>query len=201
MSTPTESERRLASIPEPIGVRVDGLEADSPAAVSGVIKDNDVIVQLNGEIVRDSDQFVRVVGNCGVDKPVHLSVYRQGKVQDLQIQLRRRQLASAAVTRESRRLRWEGMLLGPIPTGWSPPADQKDHPATGVMVIGITDSSPFCKKNIHQGDVITSVAGKHVGDVLELQRVLSEEPAAKTCQVTFSAHGKPVAVTDVDLGQ
>jgi S1-C subfamily serine protease len=201
VSTPTESERRLASVTEPIGVRVDGLEADSPASVSGVIKENDVIVQLNGEIIRDSDQFVRIVGCCSVDKPVHLSLYRQGKVMDIQVQLRRRQLASAAITRENRRLRWQGMLLGPIPVGWTPPAEQKDHPATGVMVIGISDNSPFCKQNIHQGDVITAVAGRQIADVLELQRVLNEAPTGKICQVNVCGRTKSVAVTDADIGQ
>ena len=61
VSTPTERDRQIAGVPEPIGVRVDGVEGDSPASESAKIKEHDVIVQINGEIVRDSDQFVRVI--------------------------------------------------------------------------------------------------------------------------------------------
>jgi len=45
----------------------------------------------------------------------------------------RRELASLGVTRESRRMRWRGMLLGPIPAQWDfggakrPEEDAHDH--------------------------------------------------------------------------
>jgi S1-C subfamily serine protease len=192
VSTPTEHDRQAAGVPEPIGVRVDGVESDSPAAESAKIKERDVIVEINGEIVRDSDQFVRVIGSAGIERPAKISLYREGKVVQTELTLRRRQLAMAGVTRESRRFRWQGMLLGPIPANWQPPKGaEKDSPTRGLMVIGIAESSPFLKDHIGQGDVITTVGGKSIGDVLELQKVLNEIPAAQ-CQVGIAGRQKAV---------
>lgn len=197
VSTPTDADRRASMVTEPIGVRVDGVESDSPAYDTGRIKDRDVIVQVNGEIVRDSDQFVRIIGSCGIERPVRISLYREGKVVQTEVQLRRRQVVVAGVTRDNRRFRWQGMLLGPIPAGWTPGADQpKDRPTTGLMVIGIAETSPFLKQHVRQGDVITAVAGKAIRDVLELQRVLNEAPADKCRELSVAGHERVLAVTE-----
>jgi S1-C subfamily serine protease len=114
-----------------------------------------------------------------------------------EVQLRRRQVAVAGINRDNRRFRWQGLLLGPIPAGWTPGPDQpKNRPTSGLMVIGISDTSPFLKQHIRTGDVITAVAGKAIGDVLELQRVLNEVPADKCREVSVAGHEKVVAVTE-----
>src|SRR4029077_4186238 len=106
VSTPTDHDRRVAGIAESIGARVDGVEKDSPAADGTRIKERDVIIEINGEIIRDSDHFVRLIGDAGADKPVKVALYRDGKVVRTELPLKRRLLASAGVTRESRRFRW-----------------------------------------------------------------------------------------------
>ncbi len=192
VSTATEHDRQVAGVTNAIGVRVDGVEGDSPASDTAVIKERDVIVQINGEIVRDSDHFVRVIGAAGVERPAKISLYRDGKMVETELTLRRRQLSTAAVTRESRRFRWQGMLLGPIPANWQPPkGSEQNQPTRGLMVIGITDSSPFLKDHIIQGDVITAVGGKTIADVLELQKVLNEVSLAN-CQVSVAGRQKAV---------
>jgi S1-C subfamily serine protease len=129
-----------------------------------------------------------------VDKPVRVSLYREGKVIQTELQLRRRNMAVAGVTRDNRRFRWQGMLLGPIPAGWTPPADQKERPSAGLMVIGISDTSPFTKEHIRMGDIITAVAGKPIADVLELQRVINDQPSQKCQQLSVSGRDKTVAI-------
>jgi serine protease Do len=191
VSTPTELDRQAAGVKETIGVRVDGLETDSPAGETGRIKERDVIVQINGEIVRDSDQFVRVIGSAGVERPAKISLYRDGKVVDTEVTLRRRQVALTGVTRESRRFRWQGMLLGPVPANWQARPGEKDRPANGLMVIGISDNSPFLKDHIGQGDVIESIAGKPIGDIVELQKLVNVIPASE-CRLGVAAKPRVV---------
>jgi S1-C subfamily serine protease len=89
--------------------------------------------------------------------------------------LRRRELTSTGVTRENRRLRWRGMLLGPIPARWDFGPGQR-RPEGGMMVIGIDPTSPFLKEGVAAGSVITSVSGVRVNDVIELQRVINDVP-------------------------
>jgi S1-C subfamily serine protease len=197
VSTPTDHDRQLAGIREPVGVRVDGVEGDSPASEASRIKERDVIVQINGEIIHDSDHFVRIIGTAGVDRPAKISLYRDGKVIQTELTLRRRQLATAGVTRESRRFRWQGMLLGPIPANWTPPAGADPaRPTGGLMVIGISENSPFAKEHIGQGDIITSVAGKAVADILQLQQILNEVPASMCSQLGVAGRQKTVVLGD-----
>src|SRR5205823_4952204 len=94
VSTPTEHDRRVAGVSEPIGARVDGVEKDSPAADGNRIKERDVIIEINGEVIRDSDYFVRLIGDAGAEKPVKVALYRDGKVVRTELSLKRRQLAS-----------------------------------------------------------------------------------------------------------
>ena len=63
VSTPTAMDRQAAGLKEAVGVHVDGVEPDSPASEANKIKANDVIVEINGEMVRDSDH-VRSRDRC-----------------------------------------------------------------------------------------------------------------------------------------
>ena len=191
VSTPTEHERRAAGISGDFGVRVDSLEKDSPAA-DGLLKDQDLITQLNGELIRDADHFVRTIGTCPAEKPARVTLYRDGKAISVDVTLRRRQLSSVAVTRESRRFRWQGMLLGPVPLHWELAAN--DKPKSGLMVLSISETSPFARERINQGDVITTVGGKPVCDVAELQKIINDIPTTK-CDVCVAGRRKAVVAS------
>jgi serine protease Do len=172
-STPTARERKAAGIDDEIGAYIDSVDKDSPAGAADLRK-GDIVVRFNGELIRDGDQFIRTVGAAPVGRPVSVSFYRKDKVRTADVVLRRRELASAAVTRESRRLRWRGMLLGPIPAQWDFGAAKR--PEAGLMVIGIEPGSPHAKEGVVHGSVITAVAGRAVRDVTDLQRVINDVP-------------------------
>jgi len=173
-STPTARERKGAGIDDEIGAFIETVDKDSPAGVADLRK-SDIVVRFNGEIIRDGDHFIRCVGGAPVGRAITVSFYRKDKLKTAEVVLRRRELASAGVTRESRRMRWRGMLLGPIPAQWDFGAAAK-RPEAGLMVIGIEPGSPHAKEGVVQGSVITAVAGKPVRDVTELQRVINDVP-------------------------
>jgi len=172
-STPTARERRSAGIDDEIGAFIESVDKDSPAGVADLRK-GDIVVRFNGEIVRDGEHFIRTVGAAPVGRTLSVSYVRKDKVKSADVVLRRRELASAAVTRESRRMRWRGMLLGPIPANWD--SGGAKRPAAGLLVIGIEAGSPHAKEGVVQGSVITAVAGVPVRDVTELQRVINDRP-------------------------
>ena len=172
-STPTARERKSAGIDGEVGAYIESVDKDSPAGLADLRK-SDIVVRFNGEIVRDGDHFIRAVGASPVGKPLTVSYVRKDKVRTAEVVLRRRELASAAVTRESRRLRWRGMLLGPIPAQWE--FGTAKRPTSGLMVIGIDPGSPHAKEGVVQGSVITAVAGLPVRDVTDLQRVINDVP-------------------------
>jgi serine protease Do len=67
-----------AKLPGPSGVVVEEVTADSPAAAAG-IKDGDVIVEFDGERVRSTRQFARLVQDTPAGRKVQASVIREGQ--------------------------------------------------------------------------------------------------------------------------
>jgi serine protease Do len=179
VTTPTPHERREAGLgDEAVGVRIESIEPGSPASAAN-LKVGDILTELDGDAVHDSDGFVRLVGMCPVGEPVKAVVYRDGP-RNLELHLRARPAPSQTVNRSKQRLHWRGMLLGPIPIGWhGAPGGNKAATHDGILVIGIDSKSPMIAEGIKAGTVITSVAGQSVHDMAELQRILNDTPTAQ----------------------
>ncbi|MDB5293057.1 MAG: protease Do [Phycisphaerales bacterium] len=171
--SPTAQERKDAGMSEESGVKIEGVESNSPAAVAK-LQAGDVIAAFNGHAISDSEAFVRAAGEAQVDKQLVATVYRGGKPLSVGITPARRPAPSVAVTRESQRMRWRGMLLGPVPAHWD--FGPAKRPVGGLMVIAIDPKSPCVKEGVTQGSIITTIAGKAVSDVVALQRILNDTP-------------------------
>jgi serine protease Do len=169
-------ELSLASV----GARIDTIESDSPAG-KGDLEPGDVVVEVNGELIRDADHFVRLIGFCPVDAPARMSLYRDGKPIHMDVPLRKRQLPTVAVTRQSQRLRWRGMLLAPVPAHWN---EQSDQPPSGLMVMAVSETSPMITQGIKPGDILTAVAGRPVSTIPALHQLINEiDPSEWTVQL------------------
>jgi serine protease Do len=176
VSTPTMRERREAGVDPEEGVRVETVDKGSPAA--GVLKENDFVVRVNAQPVRDSDQFVRLVGTSQTDHPADIIIYRDGRARTISVPLGKRQAPLTAVTRMSRRIRWEGIVLGPVPRNWE--ASRKGGDADrGLVVLAVAEKSRFAKQGVHEGDIIVEIAGKALADVTDLQQVLNDLPPSQ----------------------
>ena len=67
-----------------VGVRIDGVDADSPAAKAGV-KEGDVVVEFDGERVRSARQLTRLVQETPDGRSVKMTVVRGGARQAVDI--------------------------------------------------------------------------------------------------------------------
>src|SRR5207302_1283954 len=112
-----------------------------------------------------------------VGEPAEFRVYRDGKPLCVAVTPRKRRLPIVAVTRESQRLRWRGLLVGPVPAHWK--IDGTSNPGKGLMVLGIDRASPMQRQGITQGSVITTVAGTAVSTIAQLQEILNSTPNEK----------------------
>jgi S1-C subfamily serine protease len=191
VNNPTPRQRREAGAPAEAGVIVDSVEPNSPAETA-TLKIGDVIVSIAGGAVRDSEQFVRLIGGATVDLQTEVSVMRGGKPVVLTVTPKRRPMPSVAVTKELQRFRWRGLVLGPIPTNWTGNGSVAIKDRIGLMVFGVDSTSPMAKDGLTSGSVITTIAGKPVADLLTLQRIINDTPAEQ-CKVTFAQAGDGVA--------
>ena len=168
------------------GVMVESVETDSPAAKAG-LKANDVIVEFDGERVRSSRQFARLVQETVPGRSVQVAAMREGQRVPLTI-----------TPRESggpfKFDRIEGGLakVAPVPvpkSGTFPfavyagpgqlgvsvtelPTQLAEYFGTkdGVLVTSVTDNSIAGKTGVKAGDVITSLDGGLINDGADLRR-------------------------------
>jgi serine protease Do len=66
------------------GIRIDRVDEDSPAAKAG-IREGDIVVEYDGERVRSSRQFSRLVQETAEGRSVKLSVLRGGSRQTMDV--------------------------------------------------------------------------------------------------------------------
>jgi S1-C subfamily serine protease len=158
------------------------------------LHEGDIILQINGKGIGDSDRFVRLVGALPLDRPSKLAVLRAGKRLEIALTPVRRSV-QFTVSLENQRLHWRGMVLGPLPTnrGAAIPAASSDKPSTGILVVAIADDSPLKKQGIAAGAVITGIGGQPVGSLLEVQKILNDVPPEK-CTVQLA---QPAAMASV----
>lgn len=175
VTSPTPAECRQSGLAEEAGAKIESFEPRSPATASK-LQVGDIIASFHGRAVTDSDHFVRLVGEAPIDREVNVVVYRQGKPHTIAVTTARRPAQQVAVSRLSQRMRWKGMLLGPIPEHWA--AGASNRPTSGLMVLAIDPASPCLQQGIAQGTIIATVAGKPVSNVLQLQRILNDTPSA-----------------------
>jgi serine protease Do len=154
---------------EPKGAMITKVTEDGPAAMQD-IKAGDVIVEVNGDDVKDSRDLARKIAELDPDTDVKLSIVRYGDTREV------------------------NMKLGQFPSGKKLAALQKDEPADmseqmdnlglslapaikipgageeGVVITEVNPSSDAADKGLKPGDIILQVAGVDVskpGDVAE----------------------------------
>lgn len=66
------------------GVRIDDVDADSPAAKAG-IKEGDIVVEFDGERIRSARQFSRMVAETAGGRSVKLGIVRNGQRQTVDV--------------------------------------------------------------------------------------------------------------------
>ena len=189
VSNPTARERRSAGADDGGGgggVIIDSVETGSPAA--GTLKVGDFVCKIDGQTVTDSDQFVRLIGEVPVGRQTPLVLRRDGKAMTIDVATRKRQLPALAITRETQRFRWRGMLLGPIPANWDSGSNKDKRASGGVMVLGIDANSPAVKEGIATGSVITAIGGRAVASVVDVQRIINDVPPEQ-CRIELHNGG------------
>jgi serine protease Do len=183
------SDEDLKSGKGAAGVRIDEIETDSPAAKAG-FKSGDVVVEFDGERVRSTRQFTRLVQETPPGRSVQAAVQRDGQRLTLTVQPRdsgavrlfggyddawfaRKLPAPAAKSVEIlpkfQMLAGAGRL-GIVVDELSPQLADYFGTKDGVLVTTVHDNSAANKAGVKAGDVITSLNGGSVNSAADLRR-------------------------------
>jgi serine protease Do len=167
------------------GVLIESVEADSPAERAG-LKANDIVVEFDGERVRSTRQFARLVQETVPGRSVPLAATRDGQRVTLTVQPRE----SGSAFRFDRlddlvtRVKpvpapkvgtfpftfFSAGQLGVSVSELSSQLAEYFGTKDGVLVTSVNDNSLASKIGVKAGDVITSLDGGTINDTADLRR-------------------------------
>jgi serine protease Do len=205
-----DSERaKELKLKEEHGVEVKSVEKDSPAAKAGV-KVGDVVLEYNGQRVEGGEQFVRLVRETPIGRPVKLLISRNGANQTLTPAIGSRttgQVLSKDFDEAFAKLR--GMQMPDIPRpmmsmhsralgveseSLSSQLAEYFGVKEGVLVRSVVRGSPAEKAGLKAGDVITKIGDRRVSAPGEIASALRSSSSA-TIPVTVMRNQKEMTVT------
>jgi S1-C subfamily serine protease len=189
VTIPTPQQRAAAKLSTSDGAYIERVEPASPAAESG-LKVGDIITEMDGEVVHCGEHLSALICSCPVGTPTKMAIRRGDCSSVINVTLRRRQLPTAGIWRESQRLHWRGLVLAQASSGGDD-AHAK-MPASGVVVLTVDKDSPLLKHGVTAGSIITSVGARPVHDLQEMLEIINDVPAEQ-CQLQLAT--PPVAAT------
>jgi serine protease Do len=167
------------------GVFVEEVQKGGPAEKAG-IKQDDIIVAMNGTAVKDGDDLVDRVAETPVGTPVKVTVDRNGKKMDFPVTI----LDRAEVFKDDPRFaqlqqeRSEEMAEGPAKSEATPKFGIKIKPLTdadrnamglndkrGVMVVAVDPDSFAEDSGMLEHDVIVSINRQPVATPEDIRRI------------------------------
>lgn len=176
----TPERAKTLKLGDATGVEVRRVDENSPASKAGV-KENDVILEVNGQKLEDVEQFIETIGDSSPGSKVAMTISRDGARQSLSATLQSKtvqpfiaELPEVPVIPEVPNGVW-----GPVFTGQSPRVGLEGETLTpqlaeyfgvreGVLVRSVTARTPAERAGLKAGDVIIKVAGTPVSSAREI---------------------------------
>src|SRR5271157_828925 len=157
------------------GALVGDVSPNSPASRSGIEK-GDIILDLNGKPVADSNDLRMNISMMAPDSTVTLNVLRNGSERNFTVKLGELPATEASAEHEDRSQGRHSALSGvSVENLDAETARQLGLPANaqGVVVTRVTPSSAAAEAGLQRGDVIQEVNRKPVGNTSDFERAVS----------------------------
>ncbi len=167
-----ENTAKALGLSEPRGALVASVEPGDPAAQAG-IQVGDVIIAVNGESIDDARDLTRTIGRMTPGDKIELTVWRESKVKELEVQLGERSMHMA-----QREEAEEGAdLAGTLGMQLKPVTEREAQAlgldaAQGLVVTEVEPGTPAAKAELRPGDVILKANGKTVQQVSDLESIV-----------------------------
>jgi serine protease Do len=148
------------------GVLLGDVVPEGPGDKGG-LKAGDIVTQLNGRMMENSNQLRNSVADLEPDSKVDLEVVRDGSIVNLQVELGTRNATQLASWSSGNRSATTDSKLGLSVE--KPTSQMRDSLSIsvegGVVVTQVDSSSMAAQVGVRQGDLIVSVNGNDIASV------------------------------------
>jgi serine protease Do len=216
-----DEDMQKAKLASPSGVLVEEVGTDSPAEKAG-LKTGDVIVDFDGEKVRSTRQFTRLVQETPAGRKVQATVLRDGQRTTVTLEPRESDVfrafdglsrlddqthvwtmpptLRATPAPAPRAFEFEDFFgrgstrLGVTLTELSPQLATYFGAKEGVLVSSVSENSAAAKAGLKAGDVITAFNGATISAASDLRRRLSRAEDDEEFTIGIVRDHKPMTL-------
>lgn len=150
------------------GALVSEVMAGSPAEKAG-LKQGDILITFDGKDVKDARQLQLAVADAPIGKPVVAEIYRDGKLQKVNLQLASGESSEAIKPRPAKpAASWLGIDVDELPRS------RAQSGITGVIVTAVEPESSAAVSGIQRGDIITSLNQKKTTTLKEYETAMKD---------------------------
>lgn len=207
VSEVSADKMKALKLPEERGALLGKIVPDSPAAKAG-LKENDVVLGINGQRVEGTEQFRRMIHEIPSGRTANLTVWRDGRSQNIKVTVGKHEAGNMKVFADGPKsfafkmptlpempdmsglehLRSFAMVSPGRPLlGIDAENLRGDFgnyfgapDGEGVLVRGVFLNSPAAKAGLKVGDVITSLNGERIRNASELREKLMTNREGKS---------------------
>jgi serine protease Do len=197
-------------LPEERGALLGKIVPDSPAAKAG-LKENDVVLDINGQRIEGTEQFRRMIHEIPAGRTANLTVWRDGRSQSIKVTVGKQEAGNMKVFADGPKSFAFKMPTMPA----MPDLSGLEHLRTfsmvspgrpllgidaenlegdfghffgapdgeGVLVRGVFANSAAAKAGLKVGDVITSLNGERIHNASELREKLMTSREGKSLKL------------------
>ena len=218
---------KALKLPEERGALIGKIVPDSPAAKAG-LKENDVVLEINGQRIEGTEQFRRMIHEIPAGRTASLTVWRDGRSQNIKVTVGKQEAGNGKMFVDGPKsfafkmptmpampdlsglehLRTFSMISPGRPVlGIDAENLEGDFgnyfgapDGEGVLVRGVFANSVAAKAGLKVGDVITSLNGERIHNASELREKLLTGHEAKSIKLGVLRNKSAVTLT-VELPQ
>jgi serine protease Do len=155
------------------GALVGVVSPRGPAQLSGVER-GDVILEINGKVVNDSNELRNTVAMMQPGEAVQLKISRNGSTRDISVKLGELPVSKQEAQNQPEGASKDALEGVSVESLNAETAKQLELPEStkGVVVTGIDPSSPKAESGLRKGDVIQEVNHQSVHNVAEFEQAM-----------------------------
>jgi curli biogenesis system outer membrane secretion channel CsgG/membrane-associated protease RseP (regulator of RpoE activity) len=168
------------------GAMILAVEPDSVVVKAG-IKPGDVVLQINGKPVTNSQQFTDTLNAFPLDQSMMLTIQRDGWERRIQLPAWEDVAPRVTVPVKGNESAWFGFTIGPM-TAPNPPG-------YGAVIASVDVSGPAQKAGLRPGDVVTGAEGTKIIGSSDLDALLRTPRQSKMLTLTIARDGWEKRVT------